>query len=173
MKRIFFISVLICFIDVLNIVAQEYKTGIGLRGGWTSGLSLKHFISDGKAVEGILSSGYRYRGWQITGLYEIHKPAFTKDDVEGLFWLYGGGAHFGGGYRYDHWHKTGGPWNQGYVHEHNYIAIGIDFIFGIEYKIPDIPFTIGADVKPFFDFVTDRDAPYGFWDSALSIRYVF
>ncbi len=142
MKKIFFILffILSC---VGSIFSQDYKTGIGLRGGWTSGITAKHFIKEGKAIEGILSSGYMYRGWQITGLYEIHKPAFAKDDVEGLFWLYGGGAHFGGGYRYDH----------------NYVSIGVDLIFGIEYKIPDIPFTVGADVKPFFDFITDRDRP--------------
>ena len=155
--------------------SQDYKTGIGLRGGWISGLTVKHFIKEGRALEGILSPGYgwgRYGGFQVTGLYEIHKPAFAKDDVEGLFWFYGGGAHFGGGYHRDHWHYNNGAWG-GYYHEHNYVAFGIDFIFGIEYKIEEVPITLGLDVKPFFELVTDRDAHHGFWDSAFSIRYVF
>lgn len=155
------------------VPAQDYKTGIGLRGGWISGLTVKHFIQEGKALELLLSNGYRYRGWQITGLFEIHKPAFAKDDVEGLFWLYGLGAHFGGGARWEHYHPGNGNGNWGYYHVHQYVSVGIDFIFGMEYKIKDIPFTVGVDVKPFFEFVRDYDAPFGFWDSALSIRYVF
>lgn len=173
MKKQFYIISFICFILAENSFSQDYKTGIGLRGGWTSGLTIKHFISEGKAIEGILSSGYRYNGWQITGLFEIHKAAFTKDEVEGFFWFYGGGAHFGGGYRYDHWHNDKYYWNGGYYHDHNYVSLGIDLIFGIEYKIEEIPITLGADIKPFFDFVTDRDAGFGFWDGAFSVRYVF
>jgi hypothetical protein len=170
MKRIFFAFAFL-FVCVSYAFSQDYKTGIGLRGGWTSGLTVKTFLKESKALEFILSNGWRYRGWQITGLYEVHKPAFAKDDVEGLFWLYGAGLHFGGGYSWSHWH--GGV--NGYWHEHHYSAFGIDGILGIEYKIPDIPFTVGADIKPFLDFVTDRDNPYGFgfWDGALSIRFVF
>lgn len=170
MKKIFFF--LFFLSGILLSHAQEYKSAIGIRGGWTSGFTAKHFIKDARALEVILSSGYRYRGFQITGLYEIHKPAFAKDDVEGLFWFYGGGAHFGGGYHYDHLHYNNGVFGGSY-HEHNYVAFGVDLIFGIEYKIEEIPITLGLDVKPFFDFVTDRDSPYGFWDSALSIRFVF
>ena len=175
MKKISVVFLFLFVLGINNSNAQEYKAGIGLRGGWSSGITGKYFIKDSRAVEVILSSGYRYRGFQITGLYEIHKPAFAKNNVEGLFWFFGGGAHFGGGYRYEHWHNNGGGplGGGGYYHEHDYVAFGIDGIFGIEFKIPDLPVTVGADVKPFFDFVTDRDAPYGFWDSALSVRYVF
>ncbi|MBI4945418.1 MAG: hypothetical protein HY840_03345 [Bacteroidetes bacterium] len=153
--------------------AQDYKTGIGFRGGWTSGITAKHFIKEGRAMEGIFSSGWGWRGFQITGLYEIHKAAFTKDDIKGLFWFYGGGAHFGGGYGYDYWHQTGPySWN-GYYERRHYSTLGIDGIFGIEYRIPDLPVTIALDVKPFFEFSGYRNYPFHFWDSAFTIRYVF
>ena len=172
MKKTIIVLVFLFALGIFYVGAQDYKTSIGIRGGWTSGITGKYFIKEGKAIEALLTSGYRYRGFQLTALYEIHKPAF-KDKVDGLFWFYGGGLHVGGGYRYEHWHPNSGLWGWGTYHQHNYVAFGIDGIFGIEFKIPDIPFTVGADVKPFFDFVTDRDAPYGFFDSALSIRYVF
>lgn len=172
MKKITIVFLFLSVFGINSLNAQDYKTGVGVRGGWSSGITGKYFIKEGRAIEAILSSGYRYRGFQITGLYEIHKPAFTKQEVEGLFWFFGGGAHFGGGYRYEHFHPNNSWWG-GTYHTHNYVAFGIDGIFGLEFKIPDLPVTVGADVKPYFDFVTERDAPYGFWDSALSIRYVF
>ncbi len=173
MKNILFVFLFISFLGINKSVGQGYKISAGLRGGWTSGITGKYFIKGDRAIEAILSSGYRYRGFQITGLYEIHKPAFTEHDVEGFFWFFGGGVHWGGGYHYDHLHTDGTWWNSGYYHEHNYATFGIDGIFGIEFKIPDISVTVGVDVKPYVDFITDRDAPYGFWDSGLSVRYVF
>ena len=47
-----------------------YKTGIGLRGGYTSGLTIKHFVNSDEAIEGIV--GTRFRGLSLTGLYEWH-----------------------------------------------------------------------------------------------------
>jgi hypothetical protein len=172
MKRYFFVFTF-TLLSFVSSFSQDYNTGIGLRGGWTSGLTIKHFINDGHAIEGMISSGWGWRGYQITGLYEIHKPAFVKDDLEGMFWFFGGGVHFAGGYTYEKWHSTG-PWvYQGYYEKYHYSAFGIDGIFGLEYKIPDIPFTVGVDIKPFIEFSNYGGAPFNFWDGALSIRYVF
>lgn len=49
-----------------------YTTGLGLRGGYTSGISIKHFVRSNAALEGIL--GTRWEGFSLTGLYEWHKP---------------------------------------------------------------------------------------------------
>src|ERR1017187_6087280 len=132
MKKIFFAFLL--FVGLYKSNAQDYNTGVGLRGGWTSGITAKHFISDGRAIEGIFSSGWGWRGFQITGLYEFHKAAFTKYDMEGFYWFYGGGAHFGGGYGYDYWHQTGPGYLNGYYETRHYVTFGIDGIFGLEYR---------------------------------------
>lgn len=123
-----------------------YKTGIGLRGGFGGGITLKHFIKSNRALEGIVSTAWRYGGIRITGLYEIHKP-FPA--VEGLDWFYGMGAHLG-------------------VYDGGYAALGIDAILGLEYQITEIPFTIGVDIKPFFDFIGIRG---NFIDAAFCVRY--
>jgi hypothetical protein len=173
MKNIFFVLSFLFFLGIYKSNAQDYKTGIGLRGGWTSGLTAKHFISDGRAIEGIFSSGWGWRGFQITGLYEFHKAAFAKDDVKGLFWFYGGGLHFGGGYSYERWHQTGPVYWNGYYERGHYSTFGIDGIFGLEYRIPDIPVTVAVDVKPFIEFSNYSGYPFRFWDGAFTIRYVF
>lgn len=137
--------------------AQEYNTGVGLRGGFASGVTLKHFISRTDALEGILAT--HYRGLLITGLYQKHTPAF---DVMGLNWFYGGGAHLGvynGRYRRD-WFENDG----------SHAVVGLDGIVGIEYKIQEIPISISVDLKPAFNLIGHT----GFaMDFAVSLRYVW
>ena len=118
--------------------AQDYNTGIGLRGGFSSGLTLKHFIGSNSAVEGILSS--RWRGFQITGLYEIHNSFFG---AERLNWYFGGGAHIG------FWDGDYAYWGD---QDYNYTVVGIDGILGLEYNFREIPFNLSLDWKPAYNF---------------------
>ena len=156
MKKIILLLVLVIGIKVIAN-AQDYKTGVGLRGGFSNGLTIKHFISDRNALEGLIST--RWRGVEITGLYEIHNRAF---DVDRLNWYYGGGAHIG---FYDGvnttWGDVGTP----------YTVVGIDGILGIEYNFSEAPINIGLDWKPAFNLFGDTH----FWGDggALSIRYIF
>lgn len=140
-----------------------YKTAIGLRGGFTSGLTVKHFISDKAAIEGILGS--RWRGLSITGLYELHKtPAINFSN---LAWEYGGGARIGF-YNGRYYHK----WDDddGYYENRSYVAVGIVGIFGLEYQFNEIPFTASLDLMPYFDFIGWGG---GFIDGSISFRYTF
>ena len=140
--------------------AQAYNTGVGLRVGSSSGLSVKHFIKEDGALEGILHT--RWRGLLITGLYEVHKDI---PDANGLSWFYGGGAHIG-------------SWNSGsgnpYGADKNYkgsTVIGIDGIVGLDYVLEELPINFSLDFKPAFNLINGG----GFWgdDFALSIRYIF
>lgn len=164
MKTFIRISLALLLVLTLAFGAQAqsgYTTGIGLRGGSASGLTVKHFISGDAAIEGILSTRFKHRGTTITVLYEKHAPAFN---AAGLQWYYGVGGHVGfydGHYYYDRHHDH---YDDGRVY-----GLGIDGILGLEYYIRDIPFTIGADIKPYINI------PFGggYWDSALHVRYVF
>jgi hypothetical protein len=150
-----------------------YKTGIGFRGGFEGGLTVKHFIQSDKAIEGILTRSWGYGGFRITGLYEIQKPI---KDVPGLSIFYGFGAHVGFyngryygyyGYSGSGYYDKNGKWHAtGY--RNNYTTLGIDGIVGVEYKIEDIPITVGLDVKPYFDIIGWSDR---FVDVAISLRY--
>jgi hypothetical protein len=145
-----------CLLITLAVNAQDYQTGIGFRGGLSNGLTIKHFITSDKALEGLLAA--RWGGFNVTGLYEIHANAF---DATGLYWYYGFGGHIG-------------TWNTKYSSDRGYdntSIIGIDGILGIEYNIGAIPFNISLDYKPGFNILGD----FGFWgdEFAISIRYVF
>jgi len=156
-------KLVITFLIVFGLVtvgnAQDYKTGIGLRGGFENGLTLKHFTREKSAMEFILSS--RWRGFEVTGLYEIHNQAF---DAERLKWFIGFGGHIGfwnGDYTNKYWGDPG----------INYTVAGIDGILGLEYSFSEVPINLSLDWKPAFNFVGYS----GFWvdGGALSIRYIF
>ena len=159
MKKIIVIS-FVFFASTFALNAQDYRTGIGLRGGTSQGLSIKHFISYESALEGIVST--RWRGLMITGLYEIEKPAFS---VYGLSWYYGGGAHIG------FWNDTyyNIPWAD-IDHNGNYAVLGVDGIIGIEYTFIEVPINISLDWKPAMNFFGYT----GLWGDggAVTIRYV-
>jgi len=156
MKKLLFVLFLALFFTS-QMKAQDYNTGIGLRGGPASGLTIKHFLDGKKAVEGIFDS--RWHGFSITGLYEIHAQAFN---TERLNWYYGIGGHIG---FYDTKYKEWGD------HTDNYTVIGIDGILGIEYNFKEIPFNIGVDWKPSFN-VFGYSSNWGD-GGALSLRYIF
>lgn len=149
--------------------AQDYKAGFGLRGGITSGFSIKYFVNPHNAFEGIFSGGWLWHGVRLTGLYETHQALFTNKDIEGFYLFYGGGVHaayFG----YDVW-KDPVDNRPGYFDTKYYATFGIDGILGLEYKFTDLPVTIGADIKPYIEFPTYKNAPFRFFDAALTVRY--
>jgi ABC-type multidrug transport system permease subunit len=170
MLLVIFFVVAFIIISMITAKAQSvnsssYSTAIGLRGGGTSGLTIKHFTNSNTAIEGILSFWHRSVG--VTGLYEKHAGAFS---VDGMRWYYGGGAHI---------YVTGS--DGGYYNDHNYryyryrdggFGFGVDGIVGLEYKINPIPFAISIDLKPAID-VTSGGNVYFYVDPGLGIKFTF
>ena len=156
MKKI--ILILIVIVVATGLMAMDYGTGIGVRGGLSNGITVKHFIGEKTAIEGLLSS--RWGGLNITGLYEIHNAAAF--DVSRLNWYYGIGAHIG------FWSGKDVGWADD---DEDYTVIGIDGIIGIEYNFAELPFNIGLDWKPAFNLTGNTE----FWGDggALSLRFVF
>jgi len=136
--------------------AQDYKTGLGLRVGTGVGFTVKHFLNNSSAIEGLLTT--RWHGFDISGLYEKHAMAF---DTDRLRWYYGGGAHIG---FYD------GDYVEWGVPGSTYNVLGIDGIIGLEYSFTEAPINISLDLKPALDLIGYT----GFWaEFGLSVRYIF
>ena len=159
-----------------------YSTGIGLRGGgYSSGLTIKHFLSgkNGVAIEGLVTTEYKARGARLTILGEKH---LGVPDAKGLQFYYGAGFHAGayeGRYyfaddRYYYKGRKGDVYlvRGGYLYDDaTYLAIGADLILGLEYKLQDLPFVVGVDYKPFFEVFHGYTGFYN--DAAVSLRYTF
>lgn len=147
--------------------AKAQKVGVGVRlGGFTAGISGKYYMGDSRAIEGILGTSFGRRGFQLTGLYEIHAGAFG---VSNLQWFYGAGAHIGS-FQGRYYHKrTYRHYDDSYNKQ--LTTVGIDGIVGLEYQITEIPISVGLDFKPFID--VNEDGLFLFGDGALTIRYTF
>ncbi len=155
MKRIIAVALFVLFF-LQHSNAQNYNTGIGIRGGVYSGVTFKHFISSYDAFE--LVGAFHYRGLFLAAMYQRHANAF---DVPGLNWLYGGGTHLGfyDGRHHPIWDVPG-----------NRTQIGISGIVGLEYKIDEIPVSVGIDLIPALDIFEKTRIWLG---GGITVRYVF
>jgi hypothetical protein len=142
----------------LTTYSQDYKTAFGFRLGPSSGVSVKHFISEKALLEGILAR--RWRGFNLTGLYEINNEIVS---VQGMNWYYGGGVHIGS------W--QGGKGHKWFKEDRLYNVLGLDGIIGLEYNFAEAPINISLDYKPSFNLL----GYMGIWgdEGAVSIRYIF
>lgn len=158
MKKLLFLFSFIVLLGISTETKAQYTTGIGLRAGVSNGLTVKHFINQTAALEGILHT--RWEGLLITGLYEVHQDI---RDVKGLQWFYGGGVHLGT------WNAGRGnpPWGN---RNESYTIFGINGIIGLDYSFSNAPINLSLDYKPSFNL-----SPGGFWgdEVALSIRFAF
>lgn len=135
---------------------SSYTTAAGVK-FYPGSLSIKHFTSDNRALEGLLYF-WNY-GFRVTGLYEIHGDI---NGAPGLKWYIGPGAHIG---------FYNNRWNDRYPTRDNGVALGIDGVLGLDYKIKGAPINVSIDWQPSFNIVG-----YSYFESGwggLGIRYTF
>jgi hypothetical protein len=131
-------------------MGSTYKTALGVKLLDGAGITVKHFINDRDALEGI---GFFWnQGTRITGLYELH---YDINGAPGLKWYIGPGAHLG-------------FYNTKYG---NGSFAGIDGVLGLDYKINNAPINLSLDWQPSFEFGTGRGFT-GSW-GGLGVRYTF
>ena len=130
-----------------------YDWGIGVKYG-PAAISVKKYTARGDAME-LLFSKYD-EGSRATLLLELCPNIDPKKTIR---YVFGPGFHLG--YR-----------------EKKYVArnddnpvVGVDFIFGVEWKIPKIPFSIQLDYQPSFDIVGYNQG-YTDW-GGVTIRYTW
>ena len=159
MKKVLITSLVICFLFLSaktysQALGHNYTTAIGVK-FFPGAVTLKHFTKSNTALEGL---GYFFNeGFRFTGLYEIHG---NINDVPGLKWYLGPGAHIG------FWNDK---WKSNYPERDGGIAIGVDGVIGLDYKINKAPINISLDWQPSFNFTG-----YSYFESGwggLAIRY--
>jgi len=135
---------------------SDYKTALGVK-VYPGALTVKHFFKPNTAIEGL---GYfSSDGFRITGLYEKH---FDIDGIDGLKWYVGGGGHMGV------WSDS---WKTKYPAREGGMAIGIDGVIGLDYKIKGIPLNLSFDWQPSFNIIG-----YNYFEGGwggLGVRYTF
>jgi hypothetical protein len=156
MKTLFITALLMLSVNYLQAQAlgREYRTAIGVKIWDGGGLSVKHFVNDKAALEGI--AYFWDQGFRLTGLYEIHGDI---GGAPGLKWYVGPGAHVGFYDNNDHNDGQGSTY------------FGIDGVLGLDFKFNKAPINVSIDWQPVFEFGDGRGF-YGNW-GGLGIRYAF
>ncbi|HEY8389292.1 MAG TPA: hypothetical protein VIK74_11850 [Parasegetibacter sp.] len=159
MKKLLFAGMIFCLAGISKLNAQslgeDYKTALGVK-FYPGALSVKHFVGDNKAIEGL---GYFWKyGFRITGLYEIHGDI---NGVDGLKWYAGPGAHVG------FWNTKAGSYYEGSSGAY----LGVDGVLGLDYKFNGAPINISLDWQPSFTF-GDYVGFDGGW-GGFAIRFTF
>ena len=160
MKRIVALLSLLAILTVTRTQAQsmgsEYRTAIGAK-FWPGGLTIKHFIRDNRALEGI--AYFWGHGFRFTGLYEFHGDI---NGAPGLKWYVGPGAHFG--VYNDHY------WRGRDHYEDGSASFGIDGVLGLDYKFKGAPIAISLDINPYFELLHH---PYADVWGGLGFKFTF
>jgi len=159
------ILLLFSFFMLSGAVMAQYNYAIGLRSGGTTGLTLKRNYGS-TAIEGII--GFWDSGVSLTGLWERNTEAFT---TPGLNWYYGVGGHLA--FYGNDFDGSGPSW---YDNPHDgddgAVGLGIDGIFGIEYKVREVPVAVSFGFKPYLEVVTDGDVLVNI-DPGIGIKVAF
>jgi hypothetical protein len=152
--------VLMTVIVSLSSFGQNYKTAIGIKGGWPyyGTVNLKHDF--GGAYGEFRVGGYSHDIW-IQALFEKN---YGLDG--GLEWYWGVGGHvgfwdYGPGY-HPHWYRDyDGPYNGAYF--------GADGVIGLEYTFEAAPINLAVDFGPTINFFSGYS--WVGWGGALAARF--
>ncbi|TRX49316.1 hypothetical protein FNH22_27200 [Fulvivirga sp. M361] len=153
-----------------------YKNSAGARVGYTTAATYKHFITEEQAMELMVSN--RNNGLQFTHLYLFHRPiaiGFNDD----FYFFYGVGGHIGFESFLDQklaeqsFPLSNSPIREFDTEERSFFTMGVNTTIGMEYRLLKLPATIGIDIKPYLDFIGMRRTKMRFWDTALTLKYIF
>lgn len=138
----------------VNIRFQQNGASIGYR----------HFFRTNTSMELFLY--FFENGTRFIALKENYLDAFTNY-TDNVRVYYGYGVHTG--VSYANKYKIG---YRVYRHSRRISPLfGFNGICGIEYQMPDIPVSVSADIKPYFEYSLVQIFKLDVFDAAISVRY--
>ncbi|MEE9437559.1 MAG: hypothetical protein V3V14_01080 [Saprospiraceae bacterium] len=143
-KFIFVFAILLGMVS--SSTAQEYQSAVGLRFGYPTSVTYKHYLTETNAFE--VYAGTRYSAVFVNAAYQIHNPLGEVDNLE-WYYGFGGGVIFGNGFT--------GALVSGYL--------------GLQYTLDDAPVTFSIDWVPSFLFGNNYSG-FGGDYAGLSARYI-
>ncbi len=161
-KIIFTLSLVLCFVFAAQ-AQSDYKSAVGLRLGYPTSVTFKHFFNEKGAAEAFV--GFRGWGWGRAinrgAMYQHPSPIA---ELEGLKWHVGGGAGVWF-WTYDNDFGFGG---NTYGSTNLYLMACL----GLDYKFEEFPINISAEWVPSFTIGDSYLSRFGWGYGALAVRYV-
>jgi len=147
--------------------AQYYPMEVGLRVGYSMGISFRANIEENLSYEGQLV--YRNKGAIFTVLRQNHVELGMNRHGNWEF-LYGMGMHTGF-YFTDSYRIF---WKEIYYAQNLFTpVIGVDGYVGIDYSLESIPMSFGASFQPHMEISLQQIFGINLWDFGVHVRYKF
>lgn len=138
-------TLLLLIVTTLQVAAQPYDNAVGIKAGYSSGVTFKHFIKNEITMEA--QALYNPHGFLFTAIYGYQ---FTPYSKKRLHYYAGAGLHTGN-------------WD-------NEFALGAAILAGSEYVFREVPIVVGIEWKPMINFYKLFD--YALPDVAVTFRVV-
>lgn len=149
----------------LIAAAQPYTTAVGLRLGYPSSITAKHFLSENGALEGYLGTrGYLGLRWYNLSAAYLHHFPLEIEEIENLNWYVGGGAS-AFLWSYDLGFYGGGS---GF----SSTTLGVQGYIGLDYTFGDIPLNLTLDWSPTLFVGNGYFGGFGAGYGSLGVRYL-
>ncbi len=146
--------------------SQDFRYAAGIRAGYTGGIEFRIYTDELNSYKFLLGS--RQNGAVIHALKEFHKPGLFSF-TDHLNFVYGGGLHVG----YERWNQRFSRYNSVYYVTNTDFIAGIDGLAGLEYMFPEVPISLGIEVKPYFDLFGREIFDLELFDFAFTVKYHF
>ena len=149
--------------------AQAYQTAVGLRLGSPLALSLKHYLTEGGAVE--LYGGFRSYGFinrvSVSGAYQSAYALNLDGALAPLAWYWGAGASV---YFWNYDDGLFGP----FVDRRDFstTTVGVNGYLGLEYAFDGAPVVLTLDWVPTFLIGDSFDNGFAGNQGGLGVRYI-
>jgi len=150
-----------------SVFSQFYVKEVGLRGGYSSGITFRVNLEEDLSYEAQLA--YRDQGAIFTMIRQQHLE-IGMDRLGNWDFIYGFGAH-AGFYFTDHYRILFRKIYFG--HEVFTPVIGMNGYVGIDYKLVDIPMSFGVSFQPFMEISLKQVFGLNLWDFGFNVRYRF
>ncbi len=162
-KLLFIAFPLMLPITAVQALQQDGRTGVGIILGQPTGLSIKRWLSDTRAVDGAAA-------WDLSGndAFQLHADYLIHDldliphqGLQGQLAFYYG---IGGRMKLSTGNGGIGP------HHNRDVLLGIRVPVGVDYLLPHTPIDIFGEIVPTLNVIPDTRFDV---DAAVGARYYF
>ncbi|TFH21137.1 MAG: hypothetical protein E4H10_15735 [Bacteroidia bacterium] len=149
------------------VFSQFYAKEVGMRGGYTSGITFRVNLEEDLSYEAQLA--YRDNGGIFTMIRQQHLE-MGMDRLGNWEFIYGFGAH-AGFYLTDTYRIF---FREVYFGREIFTPVfGMDGYVGIDYELVDVPMSFGVSFQPFMEISLKQIFGINLWDFGFSVRYRF
>ena len=160
---------IIIFLLALSSTAfsQFYAKEVGIRGGYTSGITFRVNLEEDLSYEGQL--GYRDNGAIFSVIRQKHRE-MGMDQVGNWEFVYGFGVHTG--FYFTDTYRI--LFREVYYGREIFTPVfGVNGYVGIDYKLEELPMSFGVSFQPFMEISLKQIFGLNLWDFGFSVRYRF